>query len=119
MRDMTRKRVETFARERGVAEVTAEVMGDKYQEWGEGSSKQEMTKSWSAAALVKIERIPGFVRGMVIREVERCARDQGADEITLDLMTRASDNWASKGSFHFETNPDQYQGAPTDESAPP
>lgn len=111
MRDMTRKRVESFAHERGVAEVTAEVMDDKYQEWAEGSSKQEMTMTWSASALTKIERIPDFVRGMVIREVERCARDHGAKEITLERITKASNSWASNGSFHFETNPDPYQRA--------
>jgi len=110
MRDMTRKRVESFARERGVAEVTAEVMGDKYQQWAEGSSKQEMTMSWSATALAKIERIPDFVRGMVIREVERSARGQGAKEITLDRISRVSDSWASNGSFHSETNPALNQG---------
>ncbi len=108
MREMTRRRVEIFARKRGVAIVTAELMSDKYQQWGAGSSKQEMTMSWSAEALAKIERIPDFVRGMVIREVECCARQQAAEEITLDLIGEVTDGWASTGSFHFKTNPEPY-----------
>jgi nucleotide-binding universal stress UspA family protein len=108
MRDMTRRRVEIFARKRGVAIVTAELMSDKYQQWGAGSSKQEMTMSWSSEALAKIERIPDFVRGMVIREVECCARQQAAEEITLDLIGEVTDGWASTGSFHFKTNPEPY-----------
>jgi hypothetical protein len=108
MRDMTRKRVETFARKRGLAIVTVELMTEKYQQWSEGSSQQAMTMNWSAAALAKIERIPDFVRGMVIREVERCAQQQAAEEITLDLISEASDGWASTGSFHFNTNPEPY-----------
>ena len=108
MRDMTRRRVEIFARKRGVAIVTAELMSDKYQQWGAVSSKQEMTMSWSAEALAKIERIPDFVRGMVIREVECCARQQAAEEITLELIGEVTDGWASTGSFHFKTNPEPY-----------
>jgi nucleotide-binding universal stress UspA family protein len=103
MRDMTRKRVESFARKRGQAEVTEDVMNDKYQQWAQGSSKQEITMSWSASALKKIERIPGFVRGMVIREVECYALDQGVGEITPELISKASDSWAGNGSFHGET----------------
>jgi hypothetical protein len=83
-------------------------MTEKYQQWSEGSSQQAMTMSWSAEALAKIERIPDFVRGMVIREVERCAQQQAAEEITLDLINEASDGWASNGSFHFNTNPEPY-----------
>jgi hypothetical protein len=67
-----------------------------------------MTMSWSAEALAKIERIPDFVRGMVIREVECCARQQAAEEITLDLIGEVTDGWASTGSFHFKTNPEPY-----------
>jgi hypothetical protein len=87
-------------------------MNDKYQQWAEGSSKQKMTMIWSTAALAKIERTPDFVRGMVIREVERCARDQGAKEITPDRISKASDSWASNGSFHTETNPAPNQSYP-------
>jgi nucleotide-binding universal stress UspA family protein len=112
MRHMTRKRVETFARKRGVAVVTTELMTEKYQQWSEGSSKQVMTMRWSAEALAKIERIPDFVRGMVIREVECCARQQAAMEITLELFGKAIDSWASNGWFHSKTDPEPYHRTP-------
>jgi hypothetical protein len=68
-----------------------------------------MTMSWSDKALEKIERIPDFVRGMVIKEVERCAADLGLDQITPDVMSRASNTWSDTGSFHSEGHPEQYK----------
>ncbi len=42
--------------------------------------------SWSAEALARIDRVPSFVRGVVVQRVEAFARSRGLTEITPDLM---------------------------------
>jgi Proto-chlorophyllide reductase 57 kD subunit len=44
---------------------------------------------WSDAAKVRIERIPGFIRPMVQRAIERYALEQGCHLITDGLMDEA------------------------------
>lgn len=41
---------------------------------------------WSSAARARMERIPSFVRGVVMKRVEAYARQQGASEVTMDLL---------------------------------
>ena len=107
MRRLTRQRVEQFAHEQEVTEITTELMGKKYQMWSEGSTKQGMKMTWSETAQAKIDRIPDFVRGMVIKEVERRATDLGLSEITPQAIAKASTNWASSGVFHSDNKPGQ------------
>jgi hypothetical protein len=44
---------------------------------------------WSAAAHERLERIPGFVRGMVKKIYTEYAVDRGITEITPEIMDRA------------------------------
>src|SRR5207245_10927707 len=41
---------------------------------------------WSDAARARIERIPSFVRGVVMQRVEEWARRQGRREVTPELL---------------------------------
>jgi hypothetical protein len=43
--------------------------------------------SWSPAALARLERIPSFVRGVVMERVEAYARRQGKAEVTAELLS--------------------------------
>jgi len=102
MRRLTRRQVEQFAREHGETEITMDLMDDKYQQWDEGSKKQTMTMSWSEAAQAKMARIPDFIRGMVVKEVESRATRLGLNEITPEVISKASDAWAASGAFHLD-----------------
>jgi len=108
MRDMTMQRVETYARKKGVDTITAELMDGKYAEWGEGSAKQTREMTWEEDALERARRIPDFVRGMVIKEVERCARELGFESVTTEALEKARDTWMQNGVFHSEGKPGQY-----------
>ncbi len=108
MRELTRQRIELFARHQGADEVTPSLMDEKYAEWGEGSARQVQEMVWSSNALERLARIPDFVRGMVIKEIERCAREMGHETVDDAVMEKASGAWADMGSFHSEGNPDQY-----------
>jgi len=109
MRRLTRQQVEQFAREHGEAEITTDLMDDKYQQWDEGSKKQTMTMSWSEAAQAKMARIPDFIRGMVVKEVENRATRLGLNKITPEVISNASDTWANSGAFHMDDNSGRYQ----------
>ncbi len=103
MRDMTRQQVNKFAREHGHDTVTPEVIEQKYAQWGEGSDRQAQDLTWEPAATEKLERIPPFVRGMVMKEVENAAREQGATVVTAEIMAEASKSWGSSMMFHSKT----------------
>jgi hypothetical protein len=45
--------------------------------------------AWSTDASERLERVPGFVRGMVKRIYAEWAAERGIGEITPDLMDRA------------------------------
>ena len=56
--------------------------------------------SWSAEALERIERIPPFVRGMVVEAIEAHAQRKGAGEITPELVEEAKGSWGGGAGFH-------------------
>ncbi len=109
MRQLTRQRIESFAGRKGVIRIDNALIDAKYAEWGEGSARQNMTMEWENDALSRIERIPGFVRSMVIKEVERCAHEMGATSVGLEALSKASSAWEQGGTFHSEAHPDQYK----------
>jgi radical SAM protein with 4Fe4S-binding SPASM domain len=42
---------------------------------------------WSAAARARMDRVPSFVRGVVMKRVEDWARERGLGEVTPELLT--------------------------------
>ncbi|MCP4381859.1 MAG: hypothetical protein GY798_10695, partial [Hyphomicrobiales bacterium] len=109
MREMTKKRVEAFARETGAVTVTPDLVEEKYATWAQGSAKPEMGMDWDAEASVRIQRIPDFIRPMVVREIERCAREMGLDVITGAAIDKAGESWEGSGAFHSEGMPGRYK----------
>ena len=108
MRDLTRQRVESFAESKGLTEITSELVDEQYNKWKSGSNKVEQGMDWDEEALQRLQRIPDFVRGMVIKEVERCAQEMGAKRVGLEALNKAGNAWEMGGTFHSESNPDQY-----------
>lgn len=117
MRDLTRQRVEQLARRKGISVITSELMDDKYAEWAKGSEQQAPALEWDDSARQTINKIPDFVRGMVIKEVEQCALKMGLGRVTQEVLSRARNSWSSQGSFHSEAHPDQYDNPTSDHSA--
>ena len=46
----------------------------------------DATLPWTAEAKERVQRIPSFVRGVVVKRLEDYARREGHTEITADLM---------------------------------
>jgi len=42
---------------------------------------------WSPAASARVDRIPSFVRGVVVQRMEDYARERGLQEITVELLS--------------------------------
>jgi len=108
MRTLTRQRVEAFAHRTGVDRVTLDVVEGKFAEWRAGSERQQRELPWDDAAWQRVARIPDVVRGMIVKEVERCARELGATRVTADTLEKASGTWSRTGLFHSESAPGQY-----------
>lgn len=102
MRDMTRWRVEEFAHQKGYAIITPEVLREKYELWEEGSAKVLSQIPWTEEAKNRIEKIPAFVRGMVMKEVEQHARELGLAQVTLTVLDSVRRKWSETFDFHTE-----------------
>ncbi|MBT4160908.1 MAG: universal stress protein, partial [Gammaproteobacteria bacterium] len=100
MRDMTRKRMEDYAHQHDCDVITPDLMGNKYDDWSKGSEVQEQTLVWEPAAQDRLNRIPPFVQGMVMKEVESHAAGLGTDTVTTEIMETASKNWEGTMTFH-------------------
>jgi len=100
MRDMTRQQVEDFARQKGIKTITPELVDEKYAKWAVASEKQSVSLKWEEPAWERVHRIPSFVRGVVIMEVERFAKEMGTETVTLAVFEKANAIWKKKGRFH-------------------
>lgn len=67
--------------------------------FGGHDTKEVITKSlstdsglnWSIDGLAELNKIPGFVRGKIKRNTEKFARDNGLNEITVEVMYAAKE----------------------------
>ncbi len=100
MRDLTRQRVETLAGQMGETTVTLELMDTKYDQWAEGSARASSELVWTDEAREKVDRIPRFVRGMVMKAVEAYGHRQGRAEITAEILEEVKGFWGDSGTFH-------------------
>ncbi|MDP6559620.1 MAG: universal stress protein [Candidatus Binatia bacterium] len=100
MRDMTRWRVEEFAHAKGCPVIIPEVVREKYESWGHGSAKAISQVPWTEEARQRIEKIPAFVRGVVMKEAERHAMELGQVEVTPDILASVKKKWGETFDFH-------------------
>ncbi len=100
MRELTRQRVETLARRLNQPIVNAELMEAKYGQWAQGSAQATSEMAWTAEAKERMDRVPAFVRGMVVKAIEAYAASQGLVEITPGTVDEAKASWGETGRFH-------------------
>jgi hypothetical protein len=100
MREMTRWRVEEFARRKGCGVITPEIVREKYELWGDGSAKVVSQIPWTEEAKKRIEKIPAFVQGMIMKEVEQHARELGLNEVTPEVIVSVKRKWSDTLDFH-------------------
>ncbi|MEE4329926.1 MAG: Rieske 2Fe-2S domain-containing protein [Wenzhouxiangella sp.] len=49
-------------------------------------AKSRATLEWEAAALARVDKAPGFVQPMIIKNAEQAARDNGSNFVTVALL---------------------------------
>jgi len=100
IRSMTKARVEKSARSGGAEKVTLEVMDGKYGGWADGGSHVTLELVWSADAAARTAKIPGFIRPMVQKEIERRVKADGRTTVESTDMDQAMSHWSESGNFH-------------------
>lgn len=55
---------------------------------------------WSEEAKRRIEKIPPFVRGMIMKEVEQHAKELGLSEVTPEVIVSIKRKWSDTFDFH-------------------
>ncbi len=89
MRPMIQMGVESYARKKGVTEITPEVMDLSKSDPGD--------LPWSKEAEQRMDNIPSFIRPMAKKEIERMARERGNSEVSADLMEEAKSKFIGMG----------------------
>lgn len=49
---------------------------------------------WTEDAQTRVEKIPYFIRGMIIKQIERFAKEKGLSEISSDTVDEVKNNWS-------------------------
>lgn len=103
-RELTRWRVEWSAVKNGAGPViTPADMDVKLTAWGHVSEQIQQTGAgmeWEESARRRLERVPDFVRGMVMQAVEGTAREQGAAAVSGAVLDGVIQRWIETGDFH-------------------
>ncbi|GJQ58299.1 MAG: radical SAM protein [Candidatus Scalindua sp. AMX11] len=63
--------------------------------------KKDFELSWSEEARKRLEKVPSFGRGMVIKRVEEYAREKGVSQVTPDIMKEAKERMAVDKKMMF------------------
>ncbi|MDA2935112.1 PCP reductase family protein [Acidobacteria bacterium AH-259-D05] len=100
MRTMTKCRVEQWARKHSPSRVTIEVVEAKYDSCKEESSGFQQELSWREDARNCIDKVPEFIRPMVIREIENAVKATGKTHVDKEALDTIITGWGDLGSFH-------------------
>lgn len=106
-REFTKWRVEWTAAKKNLGDViTPESMEVKYDMWGEVSGQIQAkanggkTMPWTKEAESRVEKVPAFIKGMVMQAVEGNARALNSPEVNGDVLDRVIEKWVQTGDFH-------------------
>jgi radical SAM protein with 4Fe4S-binding SPASM domain len=87
---------------------TAPIVPDPARTYGLSPT---LTLPWSTQALERLERVPTFARGMVVRAAERYAQEHGHAEVTPEVLTGARESLAARVGLPFLGQPGHRQPA--------
>jgi nucleotide-binding universal stress UspA family protein len=99
-REMTRWRVEAWARRHDRVDVTPEIVDAKFAGWENSGATFVPTLPWDDDARAKMERMPGAIRAVVMRAIERHAAGHGEPRVTRDTLHAALTALQSGAPFH-------------------
>jgi len=100
MLEQARRAIELRAEALGKDRVDLEAVRAQYAAWDDGAGRSQRELVWEEPALARLQRIPPFIRGGVLQEVEKRAWDAGLDRVTLAFYEEAVAGWSGGGDFH-------------------
>ena len=100
IRKMTQCRIEHWARQSGHARVTLDLVEAKYRNWIERVPATQPRLEWSPDASARAEKIPAFIRPMVIGQIERSAELCGNNRIDGAVLDTVLGGWDRMEAFH-------------------
>lgn len=100
VRDLTRLRIEAWARKHAYREVTAEAVAGKLAEWEAAGSEYALSLGWEGAALEKMKKMSPGISAAVMQAAERFARERGRTEVTAALLQEMLNELQAGRPFH-------------------
>jgi nucleotide-binding universal stress UspA family protein/rubrerythrin len=94
LRQMIRWRIEVDARKKSISTIDPAVIRAKYQEWSQASHEVTRSLSWDCESSIRVSKIPPFVQGTVIKEIETYAKENGIQSVTSAILDQVTDQWA-------------------------
>ncbi|WP_426416464.1 PCP reductase family protein [Aestuariirhabdus sp. LZHN29] len=102
MRAMATRVIATLAEQACLEVITLEYVEQVLAIIRHGSEAVSETLSWDDEARQGIARAPDMVRGMLIREIEQLAREQGLQRVDAAIVEQAKERWQRGGVFHLD-----------------
>jgi len=104
IRAMARKATETIAIESNISNIDKEFFSNILATFQKGSDEVTETMPWTSEARLGINKAPVVVQGMLIREIEKLARQNNASSVDIDTVNQAKQSWDDTGFFHLDKN---------------
>ncbi len=102
MRRLTAERVEALAAGTNQDRVTVALVRQKLDGWGSHSKRVEPQLPWDSEAWDAISRAPDVVRGMLVKEIEAAAVQEGKSRVNREDVAAARAQWEERGDFHTD-----------------
>lgn len=103
-RDMTLDAAEAIAGHRGVSTIDEGFVAELLETIKGGSAAVEPAMEWDAVALARLDRVPPFVHGMLVREIEGWAARHGMERVDRPTVEEVLGRWRTDGIFHLDPN---------------
>lgn len=100
--EMTKWEIEGFCRKKGYVSVTADAVEERYRVWDGIGQKVEARLKWDDEVTIRVEKIPRFIRGMVVREMEKYADKKGEKIVSIETLDSIRDKWMDTQEFHVK-----------------
>ncbi|MES9923816.1 MAG: universal stress protein [Candidatus Thiodiazotropha endolucinida] len=103
-RDMTVSAADSIARHQGVETVDDRFLSQVLDTIKNGSAAIETSLPWSEEATLRLQKVPDFVRGMLVREIEGWVDREGGSSVELEAVDAVKAQWRQRGVFHLDPN---------------
>ncbi|MDH3672829.1 MAG: universal stress protein [Gammaproteobacteria bacterium] len=101
-RTLTERAANTLAVQNNMRQVDIDFVESVLQIFKNGSRSVETRMPWAADARRRIERAPGVVRGMLVKEIESWAQRRGLAEVDEGAVRAIKREWQERGVFHLD-----------------